>query len=300
LDRPPFVDAHVHLWELGRLRYPWLTPPFGDDGPNGSVAAIASDYRLDDYLAEARGWNVRGIVHVEAGAHPDDALAETDWLQSTADAGGMPNAIIAFAALDDPEVDALLAAHAARKNVRGIRHIVNWHPDPRRTYTPRDVTQDEMWRRGFARLAAHGLSFDLQAYPAQLAALAPLIAAHPDIPVFINHAGMGVDGDADWRDGIAPLARLDHVAIKLSGFGFAFRPLDAIRVRDWLRAAIDLFGTDRAMIASDFPTDRLFGGFDAILDSYLDATSDLTPPEVRALFGGNANRLYRLDLELAP
>jgi predicted TIM-barrel fold metal-dependent hydrolase len=300
LNRPPFVDAHVHLWELSRLRYPWLTPPFADDGPNGSVAAIAQDYGLGDYLAEASGWDVRGIVHVEAGADPADALAETDWLQATADARGMPNAIVAFAALDDPNLNAVLAAHAARPGVRGVRHIVNWHPDPRRTYTPRDVTGDEAWQRGFAALARHGLSFDLQAYPAQLARLAPMLERQPETPVFVNHAGMGVDGDGDWRAGLAPLARLPNVAIKLSGFGFAFRPLNERKVRDRLRAAIDLFGVHRAMIASDFPTDRLFGGFDQILDSYRHAVADFTPAERHALFAGTANRLYRLGLELHP
>src|SRR3954471_8087200 len=113
----PFIDAHVHLWDLDRIAYPWLTPPFADDGPNGSVEPIAKTYLLDDYLADAAGWDVRGIVHVDAGAHPDDALAETDWLQDIADTRGMPNAIIAFAALDDPNVETLLAAHAARANV---------------------------------------------------------------------------------------------------------------------------------------------------------------------------------------
>ena len=75
-----FVDAHVHLWQLDRLRYPWLTPPFSDDGPNGSVEAIATDYGLDDYLADAAGYPVEKLVHIDAGAHPDDALAETKWL----------------------------------------------------------------------------------------------------------------------------------------------------------------------------------------------------------------------------
>ncbi len=29
------------VWELGRISYPWLMPPFSDDGPNGSVEPIA-------------------------------------------------------------------------------------------------------------------------------------------------------------------------------------------------------------------------------------------------------------------
>jgi predicted TIM-barrel fold metal-dependent hydrolase len=298
LDRPPFVDAHVHFWQLSRLRYPWLTPPFDDGGPNGPVAAIAQDYTFADYLVEAGGWDVRGMVHVDAGADPRDALAETEWLQATADAHGMPNAIIAYADLAQSDVDDLLAAHVAHANVRGIRHIVNWHRDADRTYTARDVTSDAAWQNGFARLAAHGLSFDLQCYPGQMPGLARLLQQHPDIPVCINHAGMGVDGEADWRDGMQPLAALPQVAVKLSGFGFVFRPLDPSKVRDRLRRTIDLFGPERCMIASDFPTDRLFGGFDAILDSYLEAVHDLPDAQIRALFAGNANRFYRLGLDL--
>ncbi len=49
LNATPFIDAHVHLWDLKRIRYAWLTPPFSPDGPNGSVEAIAHTYLLDDY-----------------------------------------------------------------------------------------------------------------------------------------------------------------------------------------------------------------------------------------------------------
>src|SRR6478735_3871810 len=118
MERLPFIDAHVHLWDLARIRYAWLTPPFSDDGPNGNVERIASTYLLDDYLREAADWNVVGMVHVEAGADPAQALDETGWLQRTADELGMPNAIVAFAALDDPAVEPLLAAHAAHPNAR--------------------------------------------------------------------------------------------------------------------------------------------------------------------------------------
>ncbi len=299
MDRIPFIDAHVHLWNLSQLSYPWLMPPFADDGPNGSVEAIARDYGLDDYLDDASGWDVRGIVHVDAGADPRHALHETRWLQAMADERGMPNAIVAFADLSFPEVDALLEAHAAHANVRGIRHIANWHGDPRRSYTPRDFTRDEAWQRGYARLARHGLSFDLQAYPGQFAALAGLIERHPDIPVMIDHAGMMVPGEADeWRVGIARLAALPHVAIKLSGFGFTRRPFDVDIAREIILSAIDAFGTDRAMFASDFPTDKLFGGFDQMLSAYAAIVGDFTQAERCAMFAGNANRLYRLGIAL--
>lgn len=295
----PFVDAHVHLWDLAHISYPWLTPPFGEDGPNGSVAPIAHTYLLDDYLADAGDWDVRGIVHVDAGAAPEAALAETEWLQAMADARGMPNAIIAFAALDGPDVDTLLAAHARHPAVRGIRHIVNWHPDPRRSYTPRDVTQDEAWARGFARLGRYGLSFDLQAYPGQFEALARLIARHPETQVIVNHTGMAVPGEWEgWRAGMRALAALPNVATKLSGMGFTHRPWRLEQIREYILEAIDLFGADRAMFASDFPTDKLFGSFAAHLDAYAAITADFGREERIALFAGNANRIYRLGLQL--
>ena len=299
-ERPPFVDAHVHLWDLSHIRYPWLMPPFAEDGPNGSVEPIAKDYGLDDYLADARGWDVRGIVHVDAGADPTDALKETDWLQAMADARGRPSAIVAFAALDDPEVEALLAAHAERRSVRGIRHIVNWHPDPARTYTPRDVTGDEAWAAGFALLGKYGLSFDLQAYPGQFPGLAPLLERHPEVPVMINHAGMmvGESGRGEWRAGMRALAAIPHVAVKISGIGFTFRPWTIEQMRSYVLETIELFGTDRAMFASDFPTDKLFGEFDQHLDAYNAIVADFSDDERRALFAGNANRLYRLGLTL--
>lgn len=298
----PFVDAHVHFWDLGRIAYPWLTPPFDDAGPNGSVAAIAHDYLPDDYRADLTGWDVRGAVHVDAGAAPDWALDETRWLEEQAARTGLPDAIVAFAPLDDPGVDSLLARQAAYPRVRGIRQIVNWHPDPRRSYTPRDLTRDEGWQAGYRLLARHGLSFDLQCYPAQMPGLVPLIAATPGTPVIVNHLGMPVpddaDGVGDWRRGMRALAAMPHVAVKLSGLGFIDRNWTIDRVRPFVREAIDLFGTDRCMVASDLPTDKLFAAPHRYLDTYRDLTADLSSDEVAALFAGNANRFYRLGLAL--
>jgi predicted TIM-barrel fold metal-dependent hydrolase len=298
----PFVDAHVHLWDLGHIRYPWLMPPFDDAGPNGSTEAIARDYLLDDYLADAARWNVVGLVHVDAGAVPEQALDETRWLEGIAAARGMPNAIVAFAPLQDPGVDALLEAHAANPHVRGIRQIVNWHRNPMRTYSPGDVTLDDDWWRGFGRLGRHGLSFDLQCYAPQMAGLAPLIARHPEVPVIVNHLGMPIpaerEGMTRWRYGIRALAACPNVSVKLSGLGFIDRNWTAPLVAPILREVIDVFGTARCMFASDSPTDTLFAPFDRTMQAYHAFAAGCSEDERRDLFGRNANRIYRLGLDL--
>lgn len=296
----PFVDAHVHLWDLEKIRYPWLSPPFSDDGPSGSVASIARNYLLDDYLADAGKWNVVGAVHIDAGADAAEALAETEWLEGVASARGMPTGIVAYAQLEDPEVEGQLAAQAAHRRVRGIRQIVNWHTDPMRTYTPRDVTQDDQWWAGYGLLGKYGLSFDLQCYAGQMEALAPLIARHPDVPVIINHMGMPVMSDREgitrWRHGLKSLSAIPHVSIKLSGLGFIYRDWTYDRVRPLLEETVALFGSRRCIFASDTPTDKLFAPFDRYLDAYHAFAAGFSEDERRDLFGRNANRIYRLAL----
>jgi predicted TIM-barrel fold metal-dependent hydrolase len=68
------------------------------------------------------------------------------------------------------------------------------------------------------------------------------------------------------------------------------------QARAYVVEAIDLFGTDRAMFASDFPTDKLFGSFAQHLDAYAAITADFSEDERRALWGRNADRIYRLGL----
>ncbi len=290
-----FVDAHIHLWDLKQLRYPWLTSPFSNDGPNGSVESIARDYGVADYLRDAAGYPVMKTVHIDAGAHPNDALSETRWLQSLADQGGFPHAIVAFAPLNDPNVETLLAAHAESPNVRGIRHIINWHPDPRRAYTPHDLLEDDAFAAGYARLAKYGLAFDLQIYPNQMNAAYLVGKANPDVPVSLNHMGMPVDTDlTQWREGLDLLARLPHVAVKISGMGFVNRNWTLDGMRPLVLEVIDRFGPDRCAFASDFPTDRLFNSYGRQLDFFDAVTQDFSASERDALFAGTAERIYRI------
>jgi predicted TIM-barrel fold metal-dependent hydrolase len=295
----PFVDAHVHLWDLDKISYPWLTPPFGTDGPNGDVSAIATTYLLSDYAADAEGWSVAGCVHVDAGADAAAAVDETAWLQAMANAEGRPNGLVAFAALHEPDVEPLLERQASFPNVRGIRHIINWHSDPRRTYGPVNLLDNPNWAKGYALLRKYGLGFDLQAYAGQFPQFAAIAKANPDVPVRINHAGMPIHDERGlWKSGMRALADLPHVAVKISGFGLTDKQWTEASIRPYVLDTIEMFGTDRVMFASDVPTDKLFGTLDGCLSAYANIIAGFSAAERAAMWGGNANRIYRLGLTL--
>ena len=298
-DKPALVDAHMHLWDLRRIRYPWLTPPL-PVGITGDITPIARDYLLDEYLRDAADGGVRPvkIVHIEAGAEPADALAETRWLQQTADARGLPQAIVAHAELEKPGAATLLKQHAAHRNVRGIRQILNWHPDPARTYTPRNLLEDDAWHAGFARLARHGLSFDLQIYPAQMPAAARLAAHHPNTPLILNHTGMPLEKDAAglalWRSGMRLLAAQPNVAVKISGLAMLDWHWSGESLRPFVLETLEIFGAARTMLASNFPVDRLFGTFGRYFEAYGQILGGASAAERADLFAGTADRIYRI------
>ncbi|MBW8890812.1 MAG: amidohydrolase, partial [Burkholderiales bacterium] len=109
----PIIDPHMHLWDLDRHYYSWLQDTPLPNNPAGDMSPIAyRSYGLDDYLADAAGWNLVQTVHVECGLPPKDQLSETDWLQGLADTRGVIGGIVAGANLDDPGVEPLLEAQA--------------------------------------------------------------------------------------------------------------------------------------------------------------------------------------------
>jgi predicted TIM-barrel fold metal-dependent hydrolase len=293
------VDPHMHLWDLSRLYYGWLQDDPLPNNPAGDVTPIAyRSYGLADYFADATGFEVAGLVHVECGQPPEHQVAETDWLQALAADGGYPQGIVAGANLDHPDAERVLAAQAERPNVRGVRQIVNWHADPLKTYTDRNLLADTAWRAGYALLGKYGLSFDLQIYPAQMAEAAWLAGEHPEIPVILNHTGMPTDRDPEglalWRRGLAQLAERAHVSVKISGLGMVDRDWTVESIRPFVLHAVDCFGVDRCMFASNFPVDSIHGAFAAHYGAYDEITRGFTAEERAKLFAVNAQRIYRL------
>ena len=294
------VDPHIHLWDLEANRYPWLEKPA--DIFTGDYSSIARTHRLEDFLADAGPVEVLKVVHIDAGHDPADPVRETRWLQDIADrpgSRGLPNAIVASIDLSRPDAGATLEAHAAAPNLRGVRQILNVHADPYFDYVGRHFMEEETWAGNFGLLGRHGLSFDLHIYPSQMPAAAALAAAHPDIPIVLNHTGMFADrgsvaGWRAWRGGLRALAAQPNVSVKISGLGMLDHRWTVESLRPYALEALDAFGVDRAMFASNFPVDRLYSSYEALWSAYAAIVSDMGEHEKAAMFRGNAERIYRI------
>jgi len=298
-DREPVIDAHHHLWDLQNNKYPWLQERPLKLRLEGNIEPIAKDYLLKDYQDDIRNQNVVKSVHVQTGWDPADPVGETRWLQGVADQHGYPHGIVARATLDAPDLEQVLEGHLRYKNVRGIRHMINWHPDPAKTYVDRpDLVKTSAWRRGFALLHRFDLSFDLQLYPAQMADAAALAHANPETLIILNHAGMPVDRDEEgirlWKRGIRQLASAPNVVVKISGLGTVDWKWTVESIRPFVLETIEAFGVSRCMFASNFPIDKLFSDFDTLYDSFREITASFSADERRKLFHDNAARYYRL------
>jgi predicted TIM-barrel fold metal-dependent hydrolase len=285
------VDAHHHLWDLDRNHYPWLLAEPDGEALIGDYSAIRRNYVVADFVADCEPAGVVRSVHVQAEWDPDDPVGETGWLQAVADDHSFPHGIVAAARLEDPRVADVLEAHLAFANMRGIRQMLDRGEGLRLIRSPD-------WERGLARLPGYRLSFDLQINPGQLADSAALAQRHPDVVFVLNHCGMPQVGTADgfelWRSGLRLLAGQPNVTAKVSGLGMFDHTWSAESIRPYVEEMLDVFGVERCMFGSNFPVDKLYGPYSALVDAYRQLVEGLSAGERQAFFHGNAVRVYRL------
>jgi predicted TIM-barrel fold metal-dependent hydrolase len=295
------IDAHHHLYNLEENPYPWLQLPEPPQLFVGDLRPVLKTYDIEDYLADCRPCGVQKSVHVEVAWDPSDPVGETRWVQSVADRHGFPHGIVASAHLHEEDVADVLERHCEFANIRGIRQMLLSHSDPLFNLAERaDLLTDPQWRAGFALLQRHGLSYDLQVYPHQMADSIDLAASFPGTQLVLNHAGLPIErasgGLERWRAGMRGLAAHANVAVKISGLGQVDHHWTVESIRPIVAETIEIFGVERCLFASNFPIDGLYSDFRTLISSFETIVSalGLSEAESDAVFYANAERVYRL------
>ncbi|HZQ64628.1 MAG TPA: amidohydrolase family protein [Gaiellaceae bacterium] len=289
MARLPFVDTHVHYWDLKdpKLRYAWLDrdwvhPVLGDiDGLK------VLKYTAEHYIAETRFQNVAKCVHVQAAIGIEDPVEETKWLQEQADRTGFPHGIVAHCDLASSSAAETLERHLEYANMRGIRD-----------FGQGDYLVDPAWKEGYSLLARHGLVFCLDVLPENLGKARALADTYPDVVLCIDHAGFPRARDDDyfamWRKGMQEVAGAPNVVVKISGLGMCDNAWTVDSLRRWVLGCIEAFGTERSFFGTNWPVDRLYSSYGDVLNAYEALIADFSEAEQRAMFSENAERIFRI------
>jgi predicted TIM-barrel fold metal-dependent hydrolase len=281
------VDTHVHVWVLGhpRLRYSYLDEGFVHP-QLGDISALRRDFSLDDYRAAIGRAGVTHAVHVQAAFGTEDPYDETAFVQQVMDADPLLSAMVVNTDLRADDVDAELVRHTAHPAVRGVRDQAGG-----------DYLVDPRYANGCAALVRHDLHLEVEHWD-DLSPVAALARRLPELTVVLDHAGRPSSLDAsvhvEWRRQIETVAAAPNVHCKVSGLDMADPRWTLDRMTAFVETCIEVFGVERCFVGSNWPVQRLYSSYEALVTALRLALARLTAAEQRAVFVSNAERMYRL------
>lgn len=279
------IDAHHHLWQLALTPQPWITGPATD--------ILLRDFTLQDYVAAT---DLTGVAH-SVVVQSVNRLQETERLLELAHQTDLIVGVIGWVDLTGPDVDEQLARlqqHVGGHKLVGIRHVVQDEPDP-------NWLAREDVRRGLQAVIGAGLVYDLLVLPDQMPAVINTVQALPDLSFVLDHLGKPdiAGGHIDtWQQHIHQLARHPNVTAKLSGLFVQANWVAGrhIELQPYVNVALDAFGADRLMWASDWPVCTTAADYRQTITVTRHLLANLAEQEHHQVFSETARRVYNLGL----
>ncbi|MFF1876649.1 amidohydrolase family protein [Leifsonia sp. NPDC058230] len=276
------VDAHLHLWDLDRVSYPWLTEALGP---------IHRTFSFDEARPQLEQAGVDRVVLVQATNSAEDSEA----MFAVAENEDRVAGVVAWIDLLDPRrAAAALDEWAAHPSFVGVRHLIHDESDP-------DWLAQDAVRTSLALLADRGLAFDvIGVLPRHLEHALALAAELPSLRLVIDHLGTPPVGAADpepWWTLTSRLAAHPNVFAKLSGLT-TLGPsgqADAQSLRPFVDHALDVFGPERVMFGGDWPVSTLAGTYAETWETANELVHGLSATERASVFGGASSSAYRLS-----
>lgn len=295
------IDAHHHLWQLGRNGCRW---------PTSALSAIYRDFELQDFLPLAQSAGVSGSVLVQSQA----CDADTDYLLRLAQGSDFIKAVVGW-------VD-LAAADAPARIARLMQVSGDGQPSKLRSVRPmlQDLNEVDWVLRSelapaIAALKSNGLAFDALVKPCHLPALREFAQRHPELPIVINHGAKPAISAShqstaewckaewyktEWYKAMAAMASLPNVYCKLSGLPtLAGAGQGASVFSVYLTCLYDLFGSERLMWGSDWPVsglaaNRHWAGYANWLAVVQETFAGLGTRDIEQIFAGTCCRFYQI------
>lgn len=280
----PIVDAHVHLWDPGAQRIPWLDGNTILERPFGPA----------EYREHSAGVAVGAFVYVQVEVAPAYALSEARRVAEQAAEEPRLAAIVAYAPLEDGQrargyLDDLVRISPL---VKGVRRITQGEADPAFCLRPGFV-------EGVQLLPDYGLTCDLCIYHYQLGPTLELVRRCPEVTFMLDHIakpGIRAGEREPWKAQMAALAALPNVTCKISGVitEADHATWTPAQIAPYVAHALEVFGEERVAFGSDWPVVLLAGSYRGWVETLDGLTAHLGDGAKRKLWAENARRFYRL------
>jgi predicted TIM-barrel fold metal-dependent hydrolase len=277
----PIIDSHVHLYDITRLSYGWLS----------AVPKIDRTYLIEDFDKARDPVAVDGMIFAEVDVDPGLHIEEAAFAQSLADRDRRLCGIVAHAPLErGHSVEHDLLELKEMRSVCGIRRLIEKERDPSFCLAP-------LFLEALRLLPKHGLTFDICVKHWGMVFALELVRRCPEVSFVLDHIGKpGIRNGLrePWRSQIRELSRYPNVVVKISG---AITEADHAHwtreeIKPYLAHVIDCFGFDRAMYGSDWTVSELTHPYPVwveILDEVVAGASEM---ELRQLYRDTALRTY--------
>lgn len=288
------IDPHLHLFALESGNYHWLkagNPPFWPDKQLINRSFNETDIKLTEPLTLA------GFIHIEAGFDNEQPWRELEVLAQNCTKPFRTIANIDLTS-SNQHVNSVIEKLAEFPSFVGVRHLLDEQALA--------LLNNKQVVNNIAVLNDKGLVFEVQLpliEQGPVDALCAVIKNNPNVRFIINHAGFPPNDSKmktwqDWQSNLTKLSCYAHVAIKCSGWEMTDRNYQATWLNDNLSSVFAIFGTNRTMLASNFPL-CLFshGNYQAYWQSILssDFFHALSAQEKSALCYGNALHWYAMN-----
>ncbi len=284
----PAVDTHQHLWDISKLRPPWLK----------GAGELDRSFVMKDYLEATAGLNVVKAVYMEVDVAPEDKLAEAESVVGLCKQKDNPTcAAVIGGRVAEPGFRDYITRLKGSPFVKGVRQIIG---------KPGQCLEDA-FVKGIQLLGELGMSFDICTGPALLADAGKLVEQCPDTRFVVDHCGNvppksllpgGDKAVADgWRRDMGRLAKAGgRVVCKLSGI-VASLPRGKWTPDDLaptINACIEIFGPERCVWASDWPVCTRGASLREWLTAFRRIIASRPEAEQRKLLHDSAVRFYQL------
>jgi predicted TIM-barrel fold metal-dependent hydrolase len=285
------IDPHLHFFDKKNGDYHWLAE---DNPPFWSDKSVINKNIGPQSLCLNESYLLTGAVHIEAGFDNNSPNRELAFLESNIYPSAQQMQFRTIGLIDIFANNVIFKKELLKlskfSSFGGVRVVFDENTGI--------LENVNILSKNLNCLQNAELIFEFQAdftNTSLVNSLFEVLAILPNLTVVINHAGLAPLShelnQTQWQTNIQRFADLPMCYVKCSGFEMTNRAYTKDQVKGVLKAVHQMFGSNRMMLASNFPLTLFSCSYQQYWDLVLTCLEDLNLPKEKILYT-NAKDLY--------